>query len=185
MLQFGHQPDRTAPGARFRRDEIDDLRPGRDVEPTIISGIGGSHRRHPLAGAQGLQLGEGEVLGEPADLFLAVDRLFGVAPGKFGMGGHIGRLGDIVLVPRDQHAVTCRHEIGFDIIRAVEDRLRIGRKRVFGPQAQAPRCPITTGLRRASCAWTGQAADTSPAPPSASSARRSRPAACIRNGLQR
>jgi len=38
-------------------------------------------------------------------------------------------------MPRDEHAVACRHEVGFYEIRAVVDRARVGGDRVFGKQA--------------------------------------------------
>ena len=43
--------------------------------------------------------------------------------------------GDVVLVPRDEHVVLGRHQIGLDEIGALLDRQFIGGERMFGPQA--------------------------------------------------
>jgi hypothetical protein len=92
----------------------DDLVEGQDLGLAVEGGAGRAQLRQALAGAQGLDLGQGEVLGEPAGQALAVDGLGRLAGGEFGMAGDIGRAADLVLVTGHQMAVLGRDQIGLD-----------------------------------------------------------------------
>jgi hypothetical protein len=50
----------------------------------VVLRVAGTQLRQPLAGSQGLDLGQGEVLGEPAGDLLAVDGLGRLAVGELG-----------------------------------------------------------------------------------------------------
>ena len=50
------------------------------------------------------------------------------------MIGDVGRVGDRILVPRDEHIVLGRDEVGLDEIGALLDREVIGRQRMLGTQ---------------------------------------------------
>ena len=65
-----------------------------------------------------LQLGEGEVLGEPAGQRHAVDGLGRLAAGELGVVGDVGGGRDVVLVPADQVAVLGGDEVLLDDVRA-------------------------------------------------------------------
>ena len=93
------------------------------------------HAREPLHGAQGAQLGEREVLGEPARHRDAVDHLGRASVGELGVRGDVGRAADLVLVPGDEHAVLGRDEVGLDEVGARQDRLLVRRQRVLGAVA--------------------------------------------------
>src|SRR4051794_10348665 len=64
--------------------------------------------------AQRLELGEREVLDEPAVVGLAVDLLGRAAVGELGVIGDVGRAGDLVLVPADELAVARGHQVRLD-----------------------------------------------------------------------
>src|SRR3546814_16418717 len=72
------------------------------------------------------------ILGEPAGDRLAVDAFRRLAARKFGMAGNVGRLRNLILVPRDQYAVPGQHQVGFDEIGPLFDRQLIARQRMFG-----------------------------------------------------
>ena len=78
---------RTGRSAVERRaGQVDDLGERQDAEPAVVGGVERPQPRHPLDGAQGAQLGEREVLGEPAGQLLAVD-LLGASGGRRTPGG--------------------------------------------------------------------------------------------------
>ena len=89
--------------------------------------------RQPLSRAERLDLREREVLGEPAGDRLAVDGLRALAIGK--PIGDVGRAADLVLVPRDQHAVLRRDEVRLDEVGAHLDGEPVALERVLGPMA--------------------------------------------------
>ena len=89
----------------------------RDLKLAVV---GVRAERQPLARAQRLDLRQREVFGEPAGDRLAVDGLGPLAIGK--PLGDVGRAADLVLVPRDEHAVFGRDEIGLDEVGAHLDR---------------------------------------------------------------
>ena len=56
------------------------------------------------------------------------------------MRGDVGRAADLVLVPRDQHAVARGDEVRLDVVRALQYRQRIAGQRVLGKMAA--RAPV-------------------------------------------
>jgi hypothetical protein len=53
--------------------------------------------------------------------------------GELGVAGDVGRARDLVLVPRDEHAVARRDEIGPDVVRPHADGELVRRDGVLGP----------------------------------------------------
>ena len=99
----------------------------------------------PLDGAQRLELGEREVLGEPAGHGDAVDRLGRPAVGELRAGRDVGRAADLVLVPGDEHAVLGRDEVGLDVVGAhARSPARRTRACARAGSRSAPRCPMTS-----------------------------------------
>ena len=68
----------------------------------------------------------------------AINRLAGASRRKLRSAGNIGRLAQIALVTRYQHAVPGADQIRLDVVGAVEDRFRIRGQRVFGAQGASP-----------------------------------------------
>src|SRR4029434_9321769 len=101
-------------------------------------GVGGPQVREPLHGPQGPQLGQGEVLGEPAGVLHPVDRLGGLACGELGVGGDVGGAGDVVLVPGHEYVVLGRDQVGLDVVRPHLDGQPVGGEGVLGPVAAGP-----------------------------------------------
>jgi hypothetical protein len=114
--------------------ELEHLIERRDLELAVV---GVRAEGQPFLRAQGLDLGEREVLGEPAGHRLAVDGLGGLAVRK--LHGDVGGPADLVLVTRDQDAVLGRHQIGLDEVRPHLRRQPVRRQGVLGAMpARAP-----------------------------------------------
>ena len=115
------------------------------ISTAVVSVLRG-RRRDPLARPQRLELGEGEVLGEPArDRPPSID-LRRAPVGELGVGGDVGRAGDLVLVSGDEHAVLVGDEVGLDVVGAHPRAELVGGERVLGPVPDAPRWPMTMGI---------------------------------------
>ena len=67
--------------------QVQDLVQGRDLVLAVVRGVVRAELRQPLLRPQGPQLGQGEVLGEPAGQADAVDSLGGSAVGELGLLG--------------------------------------------------------------------------------------------------
>ncbi len=132
VLDLRNQPNRAPGGGRLCRNEVDDLVQRHDLKMAIP--LRATQLRQPLTRAQGLQLGQGEVFGEPAFQRLAIDGLARLARGKLRMAGHIGGAADLVLMARYQHAILGRHQIRLDEISAIDDSLGVGRQGMFRAQ---------------------------------------------------
>ena len=115
VLGLRHHPDRLAPDRprTCRARSRISASVGIGVLP-VVRGAGRAELRQPFPGPQRPQLGQGEVLGEPAGDVDPVDGLGRLAVGDLGLGGHVGRTADLVLVPGDQHPVGGAHHIGLD-----------------------------------------------------------------------
>jgi hypothetical protein len=92
--------------------QVDHLLEGGNVVAAVEGGAGRADGREALSGPERPELGEGAVLGEPADDGDAVDRLGGLAVGELGVGGDVGGARDLVLVADDQDVVPGRDEVG-------------------------------------------------------------------------
>jgi hypothetical protein len=84
---------------------------GRDLELAVLGLVA---VRHGLLGAQLLDLGQGEVAGEPIGGVDAVDLAGGLARREFRTVGDVGRAAQHRLVTGDQHTVLGHHEVGLD-----------------------------------------------------------------------
>ncbi len=113
----------------------DHLREGGDLVEAVERGVGGPQVRDALLGPQRPQLGQREVLGEPAGQRDAVDDLGGPPAGELGVGGHVGRARDLVLVAGYEHVVLGRHQVRLDEVGPHGDGQLVGGKGVLGPVA--------------------------------------------------
>ena len=112
---------------------VDDLGQRGDFELAIKRRIGRAQLRQAFLGAQGLKLGKREIFGEPAGHFMTINGLACLAVGKFGLVGNVGGFRNLILVPRDQHAVFRQHKVRLNIIRALFNRAGVACDGVFGP----------------------------------------------------
>ena len=138
VLGLGVDADRAAQLARQALGEVDDLLERRHLEAAVVDRVALADLRDPLLRAQRLELGEREVLGEPAGDRRAVDRLRRAAGGELGMRGDVGRRGDVVLVAGDEDAVLGRHQVGLDVVGAHPRGQLVAGERVLGPVAGGP-----------------------------------------------
>jgi len=115
--------------------QLQDLIQRGDLELAIKPRVGRAQLRDALARPQTLELGEREVLGEPARDAHAID-FAGAAPeGKLRVRGDIGGAADLILVARHQHAITGAHQVRLDEVRALLDGEEIGGQSVLGDVA--------------------------------------------------
>jgi hypothetical protein len=116
-------------------DEVDDLLERRHLVAAVVDRVALAHERQALLRAQGLQLGEREVVGEPAGLGDAVDGLGRLAAGELGMVGDVRRVGDVRLVAGDEDVVLRRDQVGLDVVGAHASAELVGGERVLGAVA--------------------------------------------------
>src|SRR3546814_17620795 len=102
MLSLGIDADRMVAACVDAGEKVENLLERRDFELAVVGGA--TQLRDALLRAQRLQLGKGEILGEPAGDRLAVDAFRRLAARKFGMAGNAGRLRNFILVPRAQYS---------------------------------------------------------------------------------
>jgi len=112
--------------------QLQHLLEGRHLVGAVVGGVALAQLRDALHGAQGLELGEGEILGEPAGEGDAVDRLGGPPVRELRVVGHVGGPGDLRLVPVDEHAVGGHHQVGLDHVRAHPGGQLVGGQGVLG-----------------------------------------------------
>src|SRR5690606_30105882 len=118
--------------------QLEDLGEGGDEELPVVCRVVRSQVWQPFAAAQGAQLGQGEVLGEPPGDLGAVDDLGGAAVGEVGPVGDVGGPTDLVLVAGDQLAVRRRDEIRLQVVRAHPGRQLVGGQGVLGAITAGP-----------------------------------------------
>jgi hypothetical protein len=116
MLRLGVDPDALALG------EGDHLLEGRDLNLAVEHGVRRAQVRQALLRAQRLELGEREVLCEPARDRDAVHHFRRASARELRMLGDVGRAGDVVLVARDEDMILRRDQIWLDVIRSHRDR---------------------------------------------------------------
>ncbi|KAG0740472.1 hypothetical protein G6F24_017006 [Rhizopus arrhizus] len=95
VLDLRHQADATVGTPCLLHQEGEDLVKAGDAELAVVGGA--AQFWQALTRVQRLQLGQGEVFGEPALDLLPVDDLAGAAAGELGMRGHVGGAADLVL----------------------------------------------------------------------------------------
>ena len=91
-------------------------------------GVGGD-------GAQALDLGQREVLAEPAGLRLAVDLHRALAGREFGAAGDVGAQRQVGVMAGDEHAVLGGDQVHLDHVGAELDGAGIGLQRLLGQVA--------------------------------------------------
>jgi len=132
VLGFRVDGDRAALGGRLGLHEVDEFLEGHDLEDAVVDRralcIGGD-------GAQGLDLGQREVAGEPAGLRLAVDLRGLLAGGELGVAGDVGAVVEVGVVAGDEHAVLGGDQVRLDHVGAEVDRQRVGLQRLLGQVA--------------------------------------------------
>ena len=133
MLGFGIDANCPASRSTLRLGKREYLFKGRNFELPVKGHIVLAQLRQAFLGAQCLQLGQSEIFGEPAHLFVAVDRLAGFARGKFGFVGNVGGFGNLVLVPRNQNIVFGQHQVRLYEIRTLFNRKGIAGEGMFRP----------------------------------------------------
>ncbi len=139
VLQFGNDADDPATGGGLRGDEVDHLLQRRNLELTVIGRAARADGGQPLHRPQGLQLRQGEVLGEPPLDGLTIDGLADPPCGELPAPGHVGRAGDVVLMADHQHPVLGADQVRLHEVGAVLDGLGVGGEGVFGAKgAGAP-----------------------------------------------
>ncbi|OPY11147.1 MAG: hypothetical protein A4E69_02979 [Syntrophus sp. PtaB.Bin138] len=139
VLGLGVDGYRAAEFGALRLGQVENLLHRRDPELAVVLLGSLGVRDH---GAQRLDLCQGEVVGEPARLLLAVHRpVHSPAAGEFRFGGHVGAGREVWVVARDQHPVLGRDEIGLDHLGALIDGQLIGLQRVLGQIARRAAVP--------------------------------------------
>jgi len=99
VLELRDQPDLAPQLARELVAQVDDLLERRDLVAAVIEGVAPAQVGQPFLGAQRLELGEREVLGEPlVGERDAVDDLRRPARGELRMRGDVRRAADRRLV---------------------------------------------------------------------------------------
>ena len=121
--------------------QLEQLDQGGHLEPAVEQGVVLPHLGKPLDRAQGLDLGQGEVLGEPAGDRDAVQQPGGPAGGELRTGGDVGGAADLRLVPADQHAVLGRHQVRLHEVGAHPGGQIVGGEGVFRPVAGGAAVP--------------------------------------------
>ena len=141
VLGLGVDPDRPVQLARQALGEVDDLLERRHLEAAVVDRVALADVRDPLLRPQRLELGEREVLREPAGDRGAVDRLRRLAARELGVVGDVGRRRDVVLVTRDEHVVLGRDQVGLDVVGAHARGELVAGQRVLGPVARGAAVP--------------------------------------------
>jgi hypothetical protein len=148
VLELGEHPDRPVVGRACPRQR-DDLAEREDAEATVVGGVQGPELGHSLDGAQCAQLGETEVLGEPAGGQLAVDFLGGAAVGELRPPGDVGGEGELALVADDEDAVPADHHVRLDQLGPEVDRQLVAGRRVLRAVGRGASVADDDGLGRA------------------------------------
>ena len=106
---------------------------GRHLEQPVVHGVLLADRRQPLDRPQRLELGQGEVVGQPAGHRDPVEGDRAPPVGELRLGGDIGRAGDLRLVPGDQMAVLGEDQVRLDEVGPHPGGELVRGERVLGP----------------------------------------------------
>ena len=126
VLDLGDDPDLTAGLLGQALAQLQDLLERGDLEHAVVRGGARTGLGQALLRAEGLELGEGEVLGEPAGLLDAVHDLGGPAVRELGTLRHVGGAVDQVLVAVDQHAVLGGDQVRLDHVGTLRHGQLVG-----------------------------------------------------------
>ena len=106
VLSFRVEANRAASGSALRFGQLDDFFKRRHAEFAVVALIA---LCCGLLCAQGFDLSECEIRGEPAFFIRAIDFALVLAIGKLWARGHIGGVGDIGLMAGNQDAIFRSH----------------------------------------------------------------------------
>jgi len=140
VLHLRAEADGAAQPRRFPPGQGRDLGEGEDSVLAVVAGAVRAQLGQALAGAQGLQLGQGEVLGEPALDPLSVNVL-----DELRVRTDVRGPADLVLVPGHEGAVPGQDEVRLDDVGALGDGEAVGAGRVLWPVAAG--APVGDHLR--------------------------------------
>jgi len=102
--------------------------PGDEEEQLVERRQAVAGRRRP----QGAQLGQGEVVDEPALHEPPVDHLAGTPAGELRPERDVGRPAELRVVADHQHSVAAHHEVGLDGVGSEPERETEGGQGVLG-----------------------------------------------------
>ncbi len=132
VLDLGDDPDGSAVLLLEGAPEGEDLLERRYLLAAVVEGVVRTHLRQPLLGAQGLEFGEREVLGEPARDVDAVELLRRAPRGELRVVRDVRRARDLGFVTVDEHAVLRHDEVGLDVVRPHRHGQLVGTDGVLG-----------------------------------------------------
>ncbi|CUR59688.1 hypothetical protein NOCA1190040 [metagenome] len=135
VLDLRDHAERLAGARGGAAGEGEDLVEGGHLVEAVVGRVVGAHLRQALLRTQRLELGQGEVLDEPAGDRAAVDLLGGAASGELRVGRDVRGAADLRLVPRHEDAVAGHHQVGLDEVRALAGSELVGGDGVLGPVA--------------------------------------------------
>ena len=115
----------------------------------VVGGVQRAQLGHPLDGPQRAQLGEGEVLGEPAGADRPSTSLVVRRSANSGRRGDVGGERQLALVPDDEDAVAADDEVGLDQLGAEVDGELVAGGRVLRPVGRGAAVADDHGLGKA------------------------------------
>jgi len=124
-----------APAPAHAPCQVDHFVKRRHLEDPVVKSVSLADRWEALDGAQGLELGQREVLRKPAGHGRTVDDLCRSSRGEFWTVRNVGRPRDLVLMTRDQNAVACADKIRLDEVGAERNGEFVAGERMLRPVA--------------------------------------------------
>ena len=117
---------------RLRADHRQHLGERRHALRAVVRRVAGPGAGHPLARGERLQLGQREVLDEPAVLLDPVDDQRAAQVGEPRTVGDVGRRAELEVVARHEHPVARGDEVELDVVDAHPDGGPVGVEGVLG-----------------------------------------------------
>jgi hypothetical protein len=145
-LELDVQPDLALPPPGLLGQQHQELVEGGDLEPAVPPGVVRPPLGQPLDGPQRLQLGQCEVLAEPAAHVAAIEPLDRVPVRELRPHRDVGRVADLGLVAQHRDTVGGHHQVGLDRLGAERDREPVRRQGVL--RSVAGRTPVPDHLRQ-------------------------------------